>query len=63
MTSCPYCGIGFHLTGCPRRRMKLVLEWAAVIAVLSVMVCCSFTAIRYEDPDCSKCADISKVTE
>jgi hypothetical protein len=41
----------------------LVAVVVGCIIGLFVIHGCSFTAIRYEDPDCSKCADISKVTE
>jgi hypothetical protein len=40
--------------------VEMVLQWAIALAMLAatlLMVArCSFTAIRYEDPDCSKCA-------
>lgn len=45
--------------GPPLTIAEATVQWALALLLLVVTLClarCSFTAIRYEDPDCSKCA-------
>lgn len=40
-----------------------ILSYGLAIVVVLLVARCSFTAIRYEEPDCAKCIDQCQVSK